>query len=93
MVPGMRTETMPKPAFEIRRPGEDQWQRILQILETTNFHNIGGEEMWALLCTRRARTSFAGRASRPLIPTSTRFHGRRVASTMISCPNFRGLSG
>ncbi len=36
---------MSKPAFEIRRPREDQWQRILEILETANYHRIGGEEM------------------------------------------------
>ncbi len=36
---------MDKPAVQIRRPREDEWDRILEILETANFHHIGGQEM------------------------------------------------
>lgn len=36
---------MVEPAVEIRRPGQDDWPRILEILETANFHHIGGREM------------------------------------------------
>ena len=36
---------MGKPAAQIRRPREDEWERILEILETANFHHIGGQEM------------------------------------------------
>lgn len=36
---------MSKPDFHIRRPREDEWPRILEILETANFHHIGGGEM------------------------------------------------
>lgn len=36
---------MGKPAVQIRRPREDEWDRILEILETANFHHIGGLEM------------------------------------------------
>ena len=32
-------------SFEIRRPGPEDWPRILEILETANFHHIGGPEM------------------------------------------------
>ena len=32
-------------SFEIRRPVESEWSRILEILETANFHRIGGGEM------------------------------------------------
>ena len=33
------------PDVEIRRPGPEDWARILEILETANFHRIGGPEM------------------------------------------------
>lgn len=33
------------PTVEIRRPREEEWPRILEILETANFHHIGGREM------------------------------------------------
>ena len=36
---------MGKPTVQIRRPREDEWDRILEILETANFHHIGGQEM------------------------------------------------
>ncbi len=36
---------MGKPAVQIRRPKEDEWDRILEILKTANFHRIGGCEM------------------------------------------------
>jgi N-acetylglutamate synthase-like GNAT family acetyltransferase len=36
---------MDKLAVQIRRPREDEWDRILEILETANFHHIGGQEM------------------------------------------------
>ena len=36
---------MSPPAFEIRRPDEDDWPRMLEVLETANFHHIGGAEM------------------------------------------------
>ena len=36
---------MDKPAVQIRRPRENEWDRILEILETANFHHIGGREM------------------------------------------------
>jgi len=29
----------------LRRPRSDEWDRILEILETANFHRIGGPEM------------------------------------------------
>lgn len=30
---------------QIRRPDERDWNRIIEILETANFHHIGGPEM------------------------------------------------
>ncbi len=33
------------PAVLIRRPTPDDWPRVLEILETANFHRIGGPEM------------------------------------------------
>ncbi len=36
---------MGKPAVQIRRPKEDEWDQILEILKTANFHRIGGREM------------------------------------------------
>jgi len=36
---------MDLPELEIRRPREGEWPRILEILETANFHRIGGPEM------------------------------------------------
>lgn len=31
--------------FEIRRPGTNDWLRIIEILRHANFHHIGGPEM------------------------------------------------
>lgn len=31
--------------LKIRRPGPEDWPRILEILEAANFHRIGGPEM------------------------------------------------
>ncbi len=36
---------MGKPTVHIRRPREQEWERILEILKTANFHHIGGREM------------------------------------------------
>ncbi len=36
---------MGRKAIQIRRPGKEDWERILEILETANFHHIGGREM------------------------------------------------
>jgi ribosomal protein S18 acetylase RimI-like enzyme len=36
---------MSAPAFEIRRPREDEWPQMLAVLESANFHRIGGKEM------------------------------------------------
>ena len=45
------TDSKNLPAIEIRRPRPDEWPRILEILETANFHHIGGGEMPAFpLC-------------------------------------------
>ena len=35
----------PEPNVEIRRPGPEDWPKILEVLETANFHRIGGPEM------------------------------------------------
>ena len=36
---------MAKPVVEIRRPRDDEWDPILDVLKTANFHRIGGTEM------------------------------------------------
>ena len=36
---------MGPPELEIRRPVAAEWPRILEVLETANFHHIGGPEM------------------------------------------------